>query len=83
MTYNIKIDRLILDGLPLSRSQAPLVQAAAEAELSRLVTEGGLSPSMLSGGAYPTVPATGATTTSSPSALGHQIARAVYGGIGP
>ena len=83
MTYRIRIDRLVLDGLPISRREAPLVQAAVEAELSRLVTERGLSPALLAGGAYPTLPAAAGTSSASPAALGRQIAHAVYGGLGP
>ena len=84
MIYRIQIDRLVLDGLPVSRSQGPLVQAAAEAELSRLFTEGGLSPTLLSGGAVPSVPAAGIEPRpgATPASLGRQIARSVYGGLG-
>jgi len=84
MTYRIQIERLVLDGLPVSRAQGPLVQAAVEAELSRLFTAGSLSPELLSGGAFPSLSA-GAMPVAvgdTPSALGQRIARAVYGGLG-
>ena len=51
MKFSIQIDRLVLDGLPVSQAQGPLVQAAVESELSRLFTEGNLSPSCSPGGA--------------------------------
>ena len=42
---HLHIERLILDGLPIERAQGPHVQAAVEAELSRLLTENGLAAS--------------------------------------
>ena len=84
MNYRISIDRLVLDGLHVTRAHGPIVQAAVEAELSRLFSEGGLSPRLLTGGAFPSVPAETMSTTAGepPASLGHRIARAVYGGIG-
>jgi hypothetical protein len=84
MKYQIRIDWLVLDGLNITRHHGALVQAAVEAELSRLFTEGGLSPALLSGGAIPAVPGGIVATRAAqnPAALGQQIARAVYGGIG-
>jgi hypothetical protein len=80
---HLRIERLILDGLPLTRSQGALVQAAAEAELSRLLAERGLASSLLSGGALPSLRASAIQLSSdgSPAQLGEQIAQAVYGGI--
>jgi len=85
MNINVHIERLILDGLPVARHQGPLVQAAVEAELARLLVAEGLASALKSGGgATPSVPAPGIrfTSASSPTQLGQQIARAVYGGIG-
>lgn len=42
MTVKVRIERLILVGLPLGSEDGALVQAAVEAELSRLLVEGGL-----------------------------------------
>ncbi len=81
---DLHIERLILDGLPLERSQGPLVQAAVQAELARLLAAYGLAASLQSGGALPSVRA-GAiqlTAESSPTQLGQQIAQSVYAGIG-
>lgn len=80
---NVHIERLVLDGLPLTRSQGPQVQAAVEAELSRLMSEGGLAPELASGGAVPSVRADGIKSIGgSPAQIGRQIAKAVYEGVG-
>jgi len=83
MNINVHIERLILDGVALSPHQRPHLQAAVEAELTRLLTEGGLASGILTGGAVPhvnaeTIQLTGANN---PTHLGQQIARSVYGGI--
>lgn len=83
MKINIQIERLVLDRLPFERHQGPLLQAAVEAELSRLITTHGLGESVLSIGA---VPATGAPgfqlqSESSATQVGQQIGRSVYGGL--
>jgi len=85
MIMNIKlhIERLVLEGLPVGQSQGPLVQAAVEAELSRLLAEGDLAAELAEGGAVPSVPADSIKLAGgSPSEMGRQIARSVYGGIG-
>lgn len=84
MNINLHIDRLILDGLPISHSQGPLVQAAVEAELARLLTENGLTANLQAGIAVPSVRANGIqfTSGSSPAQMGMQIAQSVYSGIG-
>ena len=81
---NLHIERLILDGVPLSHGQRPLVQAAVEAELARLLTSGGLSAELQSGGALRHVPGGNIQLSSdgNPHRLGQQIAHAVYSGIG-
>lgn len=85
MSINVHIERLVLDGLPVARHQAPLIQTAVEAELARLLVADGLAPTWQSvGGATPNVNAPGIqfTSDSSPAELGQKIARAVYGGLG-
>jgi hypothetical protein len=81
---HLHIDRLILDGLPIERTQGPHVQAAVEAELARLLTENGLGATWEAGGAVPSVRASAIqlTSGSSPAQVGIQIAQSVYGGIG-
>lgn len=83
MNITLHIDRVVLDGLPVTRSQGALVQAAIEAELAQLLTEGGLASDLQSGVAVPHVKADAIQpTNNNPRQLGQQIARSVYGGIG-
>ena len=84
MNIRIHIERLILDGLPIAHNQGPLVQAAVEAELTRLLAENSLAANLQIGGAVPSVPTNAIQLTlgSNPSQLGTQIAGAVYSGIG-
>jgi hypothetical protein len=80
---NIRIDRLVLDGLPVRDRDGPAIRKAVEAELTRLVAAGGLSPGLAAGGAFPGVRAGDMTVPgSSPAKIGKEIARTVYGGIG-
>ena len=83
MNINLHIERLVLDGLPIARHEGPLVQAAVEAELSRLLTAQGLSPALSNGGALPAVRGDSIqlASGSSPAQLGTQIAQSVYGGL--
>lgn len=85
MSIKVHIERLVLDGLPVERHQAPLIQTAVEVELARLLVADGLAPTLKSGGgATPSVSAPGIqlSSDSNPAQIGQQIARAVYGGIG-
>lgn len=83
MNINVSIERLVLDGLPVSSIQGPLLGAAVETELARLLATGGLEASLQLGGACPRVPISVVQLTASkPAQLGQQIAQAVYGGIG-
>jgi hypothetical protein len=84
MNINLHIERLILDGLPITPSQGLLVQAAIEKELARLLTENGIAESFQAGVAVPSVRANGIQLTSggNPTQLGAQIAQSVYSGIG-
>jgi len=80
----LNIERLILDGLPVSGDQAPSVRAAVEAELARLIADGGLSREARSGGAVPALRGGNIQVDKAgpPAGLGKQIAGAVYSGIG-
>ncbi|BBL72821.1 hypothetical protein [Methylogaea oryzae] len=84
MNVNLHIERLILEGLDLPPGQKRLLHAAVEAELARLLSEGGLSSPLTGGGAMPSLagPSMQFQAGSSPSALGRQIAGALYRGIG-
>jgi hypothetical protein len=84
MNITVHIERLILDGLPITPGQRSQVQAAVEAELVHLFTTGGLSSSLLAGGTWPYVAAGDIQLANddTPSSLGRRIARTVYTGIG-
>ncbi len=79
----LHIDHLILDGLPIDRAQGPAIQAAVEAELSRLLTEQGFGRGLQMGGAVPSVHANGIQLSGTTNAanLGQQIAQSVYSGM--
>ena len=84
MNIELHIERLVLEGLPISSSQGALVQAAVEAELGRLLAQPGGAFSWAVSGAVPSVP--GGTLTlvpgSTPANLGRQIGQAVYASLG-
>ena len=84
MHITVRIERLVLDGLPIAPGQASLVQAAVEAELGRLLAAGALDARLLAGGAQPVLAADAFQLSGAgdPAALGAQIAQAVYGTIG-
>ena len=76
MNIRVHIERLVLDGLPISRHDGPSVQAAVEAELGRLLAAGKLSPELRAGGALASVRANSIKVkkNSTPVTLGQQIA---------
>ena len=84
MNINLHIERLVLDGLQLDRGQSSHVQAAVEAELTRLLSEQGLSASLQAGAVVPNVQANALQLApgSTAAQMGIQIAQSVYSGIG-
>jgi hypothetical protein len=84
MNINVYIERLILDGLPITHRERPMLQAAVEAELVRLLSLDRLAPYLLTGGAIPRMSGGSIQPSSdgNPDILGQQIAQAVYGEIG-
>jgi len=84
MKMTVHIERLILDGLPVSSHDSRHVRVAVTAELGRLIGAHGISDGLRQGGAIPTVQAGALLTNSRTTSrqLGTQIARAVYGGLG-
>jgi hypothetical protein len=83
MRINVHIERLVLDGLPVTSLEGPRVRAAVEKELARLLADGGLSQEIRGGIAVPSVRG-GAMQIGGerePAKLGHSIARAVHEGI--
>lgn len=84
MNINLHIERLILDGAPIARSQGAVVQAAVEAELAQLLATGGLKAEFASGAAVAllrAIPIQFAPNIE-PQAMGAQIAGAVYHQLG-
>jgi hypothetical protein len=87
MRIRIRIDRVILDGVPIAAAHAPVVRAAIESELGRLFAEQGVprdrSGSPLRVGASPNLRA---PDTRLPRAeagtTGRRIAGAVYRSLG-
>lgn len=85
MNVKLHIERLVLDGFPLTTHQGAQVKQAVQAELARLMTETSIHPQLqqsqsipeLQGGRLHSVP------HATPRTLGVQIARSVYGGVGP
>ncbi len=84
MNIRLRIDRLVLEGIPLERNAFPTLQMAVESEFARLLAEGGLAEGLQNGGSIPVVSAgkVQLEPRSGPGYLGRQIARAVYQGIG-
>ena len=87
MTIRVRIDRVILDGVPFSAAQAPHVRAAIESELGRLFAERGVprdrSGGLLRAGATPSLRAPETRVTrDQPAANGRSIAGAVYRSLG-
>jgi hypothetical protein len=84
MNINLHIERLVLDGIQLGPGQRPLLQAAVEAELTRLLARDGLNDALRSGGALYSARAAEIQLVKdgNPAQLGEQIAEVVYGGIG-
>jgi hypothetical protein len=84
MNVKLHIERLVLDGFPLSAAQGAAVKTALETELSHLMSQHGISPDLQQRQFLPRVrPALfQPAREASPRALGKQIARSLYGGIG-
>lgn len=80
-SIELHIEELVLHGLPLTRGQGPVVQAAVEAELARLLAEQGLNRSSAEATAHLSAGSIQLTKNNKPAHLGHQIAQAVYGSL--
>jgi len=84
MKINVHIERLVLEGLPLSRAQGPLVQRAVEAELARLLAGTNAGKDLPSAGRIPRAVGSPVqyANDASPRQLGTQIAQSVHAGLG-
>ncbi|MDZ8188799.1 MAG: hypothetical protein RMX96_28600 [Nostoc sp. ChiSLP02] len=82
MNINIDIEKLILEGMPISPSQARLLQAEVESELAKLLANEGLPDNLLSGGVVPGG-AIQVKPGTNPAQMGRQIAQEIYRGMKP
>ena len=82
MNINIDIERMILEGMPMSPSQGRKLQAAVEAELTRLLATKGIPENWQAGGGVPQVPrgAIQIKPGTNPTKMGQQIAQVIYRG---
>lgn len=84
MKMSVHIERLVLQGLPVTTLEGSLLQRAVETELARLLKTRGLSRELEGGGALPRVGAESVQLAKEnpPAKLGEGIAKAVHEGIG-
>lgn len=84
MNIELHIERLVLDGLQVEYGGHADLQAAVEAELTRLLVANGLRADLLSGGAVRSLGGGEIRLTSQtpPARLGNHIAQAVHRVIG-
>jgi hypothetical protein len=84
MTIHLHIERLVLDGLPLSAADSARISGSLQAELLRLIEGQGVNPA-LAAGAMPSLaaPAIHPVDGQDARALGRQIAQSLYRGVGP
>jgi hypothetical protein len=78
MIINLHIEKLVLDGLPLGRSDGPLVQAAVQQELARLLANGNFTDSQMTAAARASAIS---LTDASPRGVGQRIAASLFEGI--
>jgi hypothetical protein len=83
MAINLHIERLVLDGLPITRHQGGQIQAAIETELARLLSTPGFASQLNSGYAVPAMKANpiNLSPQSDVEQMGSQIAQSVYHSI--
>jgi hypothetical protein len=79
----LDIERLVLDGVPVTAAEADRVRAAVEGELSRLLGATPLPARLLAGGAVPSLaaPPLGPLAGRIPEALGAGMARAMHSAL--
>ncbi len=84
MKIEVHIERLVLEGLPVTAAEGPRVRAALAAELGRMLAAGGLAPQLRGGGAVPRVaaPHVNLGARERPDTIGRHIARSVHAAIG-
>jgi sugar (pentulose or hexulose) kinase len=84
MNLQLRIERLVLNGIEVAPARRPALRAAVEAELTRLLAGGGIAPELLTRGT--TARVSGGPVElggqPEPGLLGSRIAHAVHRGIG-
>ncbi|BAY24868.1 hypothetical protein NIES2100_46660 [Calothrix sp. NIES-2100] len=78
MNINLHIEKLILDGLDIPRSQRELLKATVETELGKLLASQELPKNWQPNVSIPTIEV---APKSHPSQMGQQIAQAIYQGM--
>lgn len=82
MNINLQIEQILLEDIDLSYGERLHLQAAVEAELSRLLTVNGLPPHLQNGGAIPRIPThIDLPKNTNPTRMGQHIAQSVYQNI--
>jgi hypothetical protein len=83
MNIVLHIDRIVMDGLAVSRAQLPAVRAAMEGELARLFASAALTHF---GGSRSVervaAPAFSYDPLQRPAQIGRQVARSIHGSLG-
>jgi hypothetical protein len=84
MNVSIHIERLIIDGLPVTACDNALVQAGVEAELSRLLSESGIPGELSMGGNWATVraPTLRFSSVAHAGVTGADIGAGIYSAFG-
>jgi hypothetical protein len=81
----LHIDRLLLDGLPLSRADGARLQVAMERELARLLGDGQLHQALSAGVALPVLRLSSIDLSRGmdPGQIGRALARVLHRGVAP
>lgn len=84
MRIDVHIERLVLEGLPITAAEGPRVRAAVEHELARLFATGGLNSEFAAGGARARIDAPQLTLAprAQPENIGRAVARSIHTGLG-
>ena len=83
MKINLHIERLVLEGLPITTTEGAVIHKAIEHELARMLASRSPASDWGTGGAIAQLgaPQIAIHATERPQALGRRIAHSVYGGV--
>jgi hypothetical protein len=85
LNVELRIERLVLTGVPLPPGGRAALAGAFGRELTRLIQDGGLAPALFGGTGIPRVTATVGPAAARAGAtpwLGRELARSVYSCLG-